>query len=334
VKALAFNKHYDEAQTFLAQRLQAVSTTPKTVQRQRDMAAIYTTAADIEETRKQWVRGAEYRAHAVEALATLKPSDYDDQRSDLLFAYSFLSWDEIFSGQTAAGIADTQNAISLSMKSEPHTGLYAVYENGVNALMQNSKYEQAGTLLDSFNRALSASPAGTLREREFATVFDVDMARLAEVRKQWSQAVTYRSDEVKRLLGLDPKAYDTLKADLVSAYGGLSFEEEEAGNFAQGVEAAKAGLKLDPSQSWIEENEANGLLLSGHPDDAKALYMKVKDVQWQGAAMSAAISDDLHTFCTLGYTRPEMTGIAHELGIKNDELYACLAASTQHPSSH
>jgi hypothetical protein len=334
VKALAYNKLYDEAQRFIAQRLQAIASTPKSIKRQRDLAGVYKSAADIEETRKQWVRGAEYRARAIEALSSLKPSDYDDQRSDLLFAYSFLSWDEIFAGQTTAGIADAENAIRLSLKTDSQTSLYSVYENGVNALMQNSKYEQAGALLAEFDQTLSASPAGPLREREFATVVDVDMARLAEVRKQWALAVTYRLDEVKRLLALDPNAYETLKADLVSAYGGLSFEEEEAGNFAEGVEAAKAGLKLDPSQSWIEENEANGLLLGGHPADAKALYMKVKDVQWQGAPMLAAISDDLHTFCTLGYARPEMTEIAHELGIKNDELYACLAASSQRAPSH
>ena len=334
VKALAINKRYDDAQNILNQHAQSLLTTPKSVQRQRDLAAVYKSAADIEETRKQWIRGIEYRSRALEALATLNAEDYDDQRSDLLFAYSLRSWDEIFSGQTDAGIADIQHAVALSMKNEPHTGLYTVYENGINALMQNSKYDQADTLLDNLAQTLSASASNPLSEREYATVVDVDKARVAEVKKQWALAVRYRSDEVKRLTGLDPNAYDTLKADLVSAYGGLSFEEEEAGNFVQGVDAAKAGLKLDPSQSWIEENEANGLLLSGHPDEAKALYMKVKDIQWQGAPMTAAITDDLRTFCNLGYARPGMAGIARDLGIKDDGLYVCLAASTKGSGSH
>ncbi len=194
-------------------------------------------------------------------------------------------------------------------------------------MSQNAKYDEAESLLDAFTQTLLAGPAGAVRERELATVVDADKARIAEEKKQWRQAADYRADAVKRLSALDPKAYDGLKADLVSAYRSVAFEQEEAGNFVAGVEAAKAGLNLDPSQSRIEENEANGLLLSGHPDEAKALYMKVKDVQWQGAPMTSAISDDFHTFCKLGYARPEMAGIAHDLGITSTDLSSCLAAA-------
>jgi hypothetical protein len=329
VKALSLNKRYDDAHKLLEQRIQSLLGSPKSTQRERDLAAAYTSSAELEEATKQWVQGAAYRAHTLEVLAALKPDDYDNQRSDLIFAYSLLSWDEIFAGQVEKGIADTQKAISLSKQTEEHTGLNTVYENGVNALSQNSKYDEAESLLDAFSQTLLASPSGIDREREIATVVDADKARIAETRKQWLQAVNYRSDAVKRLSALDPKAYDGVKADLVSAYGSLSFEQEEAGNFVEGVEAAKAGIKLDPSQSWIEENEANGLLLSGRADEAKTLYMKVKDIQWQGAPMTSAIADDLHTFCKLGYARPDMAGIAHDLGITNADLYSCLAAAAK-----
>jgi hypothetical protein len=70
-------------------------------------------------------------------------------------------------------------------------------------------------------------------------------------------------------------------------------------------------------------------LLSGRADEAKTLYMKVKDIQWQGAPMTSAIADDLHTFCKLGYARPDMAGIAHDLGITNADLYSCLAAAAK-----
>jgi hypothetical protein len=330
VKALTNNKRYDEAQKLLQQRVQSLLSSPKTVQRERDLVTAYKSSAEIEEARKQWAQGTVYRAHAVEVLAALKPDDYDSQRSDLLFAYSLLSWDEIFAGQVDKGIADTQKAITLSTQTEEHTGLYTAYENGINALSQNAKYDQAERLVDAFTQMLLASPSSALRDRELATVVDVDKARIAEARKQWAQAVTYRADTVKRLSALDPNAYDGVKADLVSAYGSLAFEQEEAGNFVEGVEAAKAGLRLDPSQSWIEENEANGLLLSGHPEEAKVLYMKVKDIQWQGAPMATAISDDLTEFCKLGYARPQMAGIAHDLGITSADLSSCLAAAA-HP---
>ncbi len=327
VKALSLNKHYDDAQKIIQQHVQSFLNSPKTVQRDRDLAAAYKAAAEIEETRKQYAQGVVYRAHAVEVLAALKPEDYDDQRSDLLFAYSLLSWDEIFAEQTDAGIADTQKAIQLSTQTEAHTGLYTVYENGINALTQNEKYDQAESLLDAFTQTLSAAPAGTLREREMATVVDADRASIAEARKQYAQAVPYRIDAVKRLSALDSKAYDGVKADLVSAYGNLSFGQEEAGNFVQGLEAAKAGLNLDPSQAWIEENEGSGLLLSGHPDEARTVYMKIKDIQWHNAPLSSAISDDLTLFCKLGYTRPETASIAHDLGITSPDLFNCLAAS-------
>jgi tetratricopeptide (TPR) repeat protein len=275
----------------------------------------------------RWVQGAAYRAHVVEILAALNPDDYDGQRTDLIDAYSLLSWAEIYAGEVEKGIADTHKAISLSNQTDGHPALDTAYENGINALVQKAKYEQAESLLNEFTQTLSGAPAGTVREREFATVVDADKASIAEARKQYPQAVTYRIDAVKRLSALDPKAYDGVKADLVSAYGNLSFGQEEAGNFVQGVEAAKAGLNLDPSQAWIEENEGSGLLLNGHPEEAKTLYMKIKDIQWHNAPLSSAISDDLTLFCKLGYTRPETASIAHDLGITSPELFSCLAAS-------
>jgi hypothetical protein len=327
---LVKDKKYDEALALLAPRIQSLMASGEDTQRDKDLAQAYRDYATVEEARGQWPQAVVYRAHVVDLLQGMKPDAYADQCSDLLFAYSLLSWDEIFAGQVDKGIADTQKAITLSTQTEEHTGLYTVYENGINALSQNTKYDQAERLLDAFTQMLLAGPSTALRERELATVVDIDRARIADARKQWAQAVPYRVDAVKRLSALDPQAYDSVKAELVSAYGSLAFEQEEAGNFVEGVEAAKAGLKLDPSQSWIEENEANGLLLSGHPDDAKALYMKVKDVQWQGAPMTSAISDDLTEFCKLGYPRPQMAGIAHELGITSADLYSCLAAAV-HP---
>ncbi len=272
VKALSLNKHYDEAQKMIQQHVQWFLSGPKSIQRARELAGAFRDAAVIEETRKQWAQGIVYRKEAVQVFSALKPEDYDDQRSDLLFAYSLLSWDEIFAGQVDAGIADTQKAIQLSTATEAHTGLYTVYENGINALTQNQRYDQAESLLDAFTQLLSTGTAGTLQVREFATVVDADRASIAEATKHYAQAVPYRLDAVKRLSALDPKAYDSVKDDLVSAYGNLSFGQEEAGNFEQGVEAAKAGLQLDPSQAWIEENEGSGLLLSGHPEEAKAVY--------------------------------------------------------------
>jgi hypothetical protein len=323
------DREYDHAQKLMDERIQSLEGTPEDAQRDQDLAQAYRDAAEVQEANKRYVAGTAYRARVVQISAAMKPNLYADEKTDLIFAYSLLSWDEIFSGQVNKGLEDTRTAISLSKQTEGQPGLDAVYENGIRALTRNGKYEEAEKLMDEFTQTLSAGPYVTDREREIATVVDVSKAQIEEAKKQWSQAAAYRRDAVKRLAALDPKAYDSLKADLVSAYGSLAFESEEAGMFADGVEAAKAGLKLDPSQSWIEENEANGLLLSGHPGEAKDLYMKVKDVQWQGDPMTKAISDDLTEFCHLGYARPEMTGIAHDLGIKNDELYSCLAAPPQ-----
>jgi tetratricopeptide (TPR) repeat protein len=287
----------------------------------------------LEESQKHWPKGIDYRTHALDVLVALKPEDYSDQRSDLIYAYSLLAWDEIFNGQIDKGIADTKKAASLSMQTEGHPALNASYENGINALFQNKKYDEAQTLLDAFTQALLAGPAGTDRERELATVVDLDGVQIATIKKQWPQVAKYRADEAKRLAALDPKAYDGLKSDLVEAYGNLSFEDEEAGDFAGAIDAAKSGLKLDDTQSWILENEANGLLLSGDAKDAKTLYLKVKDINWKGVPISKAISDDLLVFCKLGYTPPETSGLARDLGVMTPELDSCLtaAAKAAHP---
>jgi hypothetical protein len=325
------DKKYDDATALLASRIKSLSAAPQNTQRDRDLAQAYRDAAEVEEARKQWPQAAALRAHVVEIVSAMKPADYTNQPSDLVYAYSLLSWSDIYSGQVDKGIADARKAISLSSKIEDQPGLYPSYENVVNALTQNKKYDDAEKFLDEFTHLLLAAPSTADRERELATEVDVARVRIAQATNNVQQAAKYRSDAVTRLAALKPDAYSTLKADLVSAYGNLSFEQAQAGNFVAGLEAAKAGLKLDPSQTWIEENEANDLLLSGHPDEAKTLYMKIKDIQWQGAPMSKAVSDDFLTFCKLGYTRPEMTAIAHDLNLTDPDLHSCLAAPPKTP---
>jgi hypothetical protein len=321
------DKDYDQAIRALQARITELSASPEDTQRDLDLEQACRDAAEVEEARKDYVRGATYRAQVVKTAAAMKPNLYDDETTDLIFAYSYLSWDEISSGLTKEGVDHTQAAIALSKKTKDQPGLDIVYENGIRALTGAAKYDEAEKLMDEFTQTLMADTSVTNRERWIANVMDVAKAQIAEAKNQWVEAAAYRRDAVRRLAALDPKAYDSLKADLVSAYGGLSFEEEEAGNFRAGVEAAEAGLALDPSQSWIVENEANGRLLSGDAKRAIELYLKVKDVPWQGAPMTSAISDDLLKFCTLGYAHPEMAGVAHELGISTPELYSCLASA-------
>jgi hypothetical protein len=323
---LVKEKKDDRALALIQPRIQSLITAPQDVQRDKDLAQAYRDEAEIHESQKQWTDDAADRSHVVEILKNLKPGSYADQSTDLVYAYSYLSWAEIFGGQTDKGIADTQNAIALSNNIEGHPYLNGAYENGINALDRNNQSDNAEKLLNEFAQTLQAMPPSVDRERELATVVDADRVRIADARNQLQLAAKYREDQASRLAALSPDAYSDLKADLISAYGNLSFEEERAGNFTEGIAAAKAALKLDPAQSWIEENEASGLLLSGHANDARALYMKLKDVQWQGAPLSKAIGDDFLNFCTLGYARPEMTGIAHDLNLTTPELYSCLAS--------
>jgi len=328
---LVRSKKYDEAIALLAPRIQALLATPPDTQRNKDLAQAYRDCAETEEAKPDWPQDITYRAHVVEVLASMKPESYTDQPSDLVYAYSLLSWAEIYDKQIDKGIADTRRAITLSQKSEGHPGAYASFTNGINALTFNKKYDEAQKLVDEFEQTLISSPPSIERDREIATVADPDEVRIATATGDVRGAAKYRLDAATRLAALKPDAYTDLKADLVSAYGNLSFEQEQAGNFAAGVEAAKAGFALDPSQFWIEENEANGLLLSGHTDEAKVLYQKIKDIQWQGAPLSAAVGDDFLTFCKLGYARPEMNSIAHDLNITSPDLFSCLAAPPKKP---
>ena len=328
---LVKQKRYDDAIKILQPRIDELSAKPRSLQRNKYLAQAFRDAAQVEEAREKWPQAIADRKAVLKTVGEIQPDDYTDQPSDMVNAHSLLSWDEIFGGDTDSGIREAHKAITLSKMLEAHPNLNGSYSNVIRALISAKQYEAAQGFLDEFMKTLTKSPPTVDREREFATVADVFGVQITQARGLKQDEVKYRRDEVARLTKLDPDAYTDLKADLVSAYGSLSFEEELIGNFSAGLTAAQTALKLDPSQSWIEENEAHALLFTGHPHEAHALYSNLKNIQWDGAPLSKAISDDFLNFCQLGYTNPEMASIITDLKIDNPDLNTCLK-SPPHPT--
>jgi tetratricopeptide (TPR) repeat protein len=308
----------------LQPRLDALASTPsQDTQGSKDLAQAYRDISNVDEAKDDWPQAVANRAKVVETVASISPKDYSDQPSDLAFAYSLLSWAEIFNNQTEKGITDAETAISLSKTIKGLPSLNGSYENGVKALIVNKKYDAAEKLLDEFSDFLTEPPSTVEKQRELATFVDVRQIEISRETNLLQRVVKYRRDELSTLNALKPDAYTNLKADIVSAYGDLSDEESKAGDFDQGLIDAQTAINLD-DQPWIEENKANALLFTHHPDQALEIYKNVKDKLWQGDPISKAISDDFLAFCKLGHTTPEMGSIAQQLKIDNPDLTTCL----------
>jgi hypothetical protein len=118
----------------------------------------------------------------------------------------------------------------------------------------------------------------------------------------------------KNCASIDNQSPLDARAALAQAWGNLSWESIRAGNAQMGEECAQKGLKLDPTQLWIDVNLAHSWLLLGRVDDARRLYTDIKDKQWDGHPLSNDIRSDFAELRSLGMGRNEMDGILSSLG--------------------
>ncbi|HEY6348282.1 MAG TPA: hypothetical protein VI636_02620, partial [Candidatus Angelobacter sp.] len=104
----AMMQWYDKAHGLSGQYIDLLLKEPPQIQRDRDLAAAYGDAAQVEEDRNQWPQAVDYRDHAVTVLAALKADAYEGARNNLAFAYRDLAWAEIYAGQVEKGLEDAQ----------------------------------------------------------------------------------------------------------------------------------------------------------------------------------------------------------------------------------
>lgn len=335
INSLRANQSYDDAHKLAADYIQSLNKEQQNTQRDRELAKAYALAADVEEARKQWVTGVEYRKQALNTLLAFNADAYDGLHKDLALAYSDLAWAEIYNGEIQQSLVNIQKSLATAESTDRVT-LDVIYRTAVRALVANKGYDEARRLSDHYIGLLRKEPEDVQRDRFLAVAYD-DSARIEEgiaeglqagpqARKEkWRSAVDYRRRQVEILVSLNEKhAYESVQSDLSSAYGALSWFEILAGDFADGLEDARKGNALDQSQTWILVNEAHGLLLTDKVVDARALYLKIKDYpRGSNRTLLDDITDDFKQLCGLGYGRPELSEIAHDLGINNPELTQC-----------
>jgi hypothetical protein len=105
-------------------------------------------------------------------------------------------------------------------------------------------------------------------------------------------------------------------ASLSGHYGSLSWTDILCGKFEAAIQAAQAGIKLDPNAYYIKANMAHGLLLTGKTEEAKQLYMEVRTQKLGERSLVDATKEDFETMKLLGYGNPEMDSILQQMSGK------------------
>jgi hypothetical protein len=108
------------------------------------------------------------------------------------------------------------------------------------------------------------------------------------------------------------------KAEVVDEYGKISWYALLAQKPDQAAAYGRVAFRLDQSQIWIEVNVAHADLFLGKYEDAKAIYLKVKDLPHNKGTYADDIRADFETFRKLdilGTAAPDFDRMAKEIGI-------------------
>ena len=93
---------------------------------------------------------------------------------------------------------------------------------------------------------------------------------------------------------------------LANAYGVLAWYQLFNRHFLEAEQAAYKGMDIDPSQEWINTNLALGLLFQGKYEEAKEIYLRLKNKPYGGATYLKAFLDDLEALEKKGITHPDV----------------------------
>lgn len=133
---------------------------------------------------------------------------------------------------------------------------------------------------------------------------DLDLGKIPEAVDADGRRV-----EIRRFLA-KKKDSDEARNALTDALGSLAFAELFNRQPREAIANAKEALAIDPTQVWIQTNLAHGYLFDGRYEEAKAIYLKFKDVQVPGEQTFAeSVLDDFRRFREQGVTHPDMEKI-------------------------
>jgi len=331
VTALNNNGDYEEAATLAGEYAEALLQRPHGLDRDKALADSYGAAARAQEGTEHWAQAANFRTQQIRALSTLKPDAYDELPNDMNSAQTSLVYELLCDGRRDEARTAFHQILTTAGKL-PLSAQSALYLTLVQRLRSSKHYDFAREYLDADTQFLLGQPAGDDRDRALADVY-MQAGFLDEDTGEIPLAVTHAKQAVALLTALNNRhAYEGALSGLAGETGGLAWYEIQAGQFADGLKDAQAGFAEDPTQTWIEVNEAHALLLTGKTEEARSLYLKIRNYPRGSSTLLPDITADLKTLCKLKYAPPAMVSIAQDLGIEDAELSQCFAARGQHPS--
>ena len=190
-----------------------------------------------------------------------------------------------------------------------------------NFLDARKNYQEAVSI---DRKLLEREPNSAQRYRKVSTDLNklsnvlVDLNEFADARKAHDEI--FQND--LQLLKLARQQYAsgetaTTRNELVEVLGTLSWEALLSSRSQSALDNASEALKLDTSKTWIKVNLGHAYLFLGRYEEAKAVYLMIKDVPTAtaGRTFSYYIKDDYQIFRRMQIATPELTRMEQELGI-------------------
>ena len=81
-----------------------------------------------------------------------------------------------------------------------------------------------------------------------------------------------------------------------SNWGNLSWYYLFAEKYGEALQASIKGYELDNTQNWILTNKGHALLFLGRIEEANTVYLKIKDVEYNGEPFKVILLRDFDAF--------------------------------------
>ena len=254
-------------------------------------------------------------------LAALDPSNALWQR-DLALSYGALGDVHMLQGELAKASADYLKCLAIMNQlglQEPANTEWQ-HDIGVSQEKIGDVNAARGDLADAraaYQRALEKAerlarqdPANIQWQRDLAARYQrIGAVRQAQGELSEAIAMQNRASELFETLA-DKFGTPQAQAEAADAWGRLAWYELFQRQPERAVEAARKGLKADPSQLRIKTYLAHGLLLTGHYADADKIYRENRSATLDGGRPFAqAVLDDFKQLWIKGIVHPDMIGI-------------------------
>lgn len=273
-------------------------------------------AGKFEEARASYAKGLE----AAQKLYSLEPKASN-------FRYVRIIADDLADSLVKLNRQNEADAIVMSVlqsadtliahapADSDSTDLALVYVDGARRLFASGKPQPAQINLaraeELAGKLTSTTPDGVYnRYRLWNQIAGLLLANgtASDTRAAYLQASTALQSYVVFLTATPPIKANADNSDPFESYGSLSWTYILSGRFNESMQAAQAGLALNPKAAYIEANLAHGLMLTGNTEAARQHYMNVRNQKLGDSNISLldATKDDFETMKRLGIASPDL----------------------------